>query len=266
VGTVHPYREAFLKRENRFASARRKIVRAQFHLRELLEQSERYWETRHSIKLSIHCDKFGCQLLLATGEPDDYVAGPLGDAIHNLRSALDHLIIELIEINGGTPNRNSGFPTGTNAKNFLNAVESKTEGAHPTAIAMLATLEHDATSHGLLRELHRLDIIDKHKTILTSGAVHSIEKASVRYKNKYIALPKIVITERGASRRFSIDVPDHEKITLAKTFHATKSIVFRPGQPLGGEPIIPVVMRMLKRVEQVVEEFDNWLGLQMDVR
>ena len=96
--------------------------------------------------------------------------------------------------------------------------------------------------------------------------MHSIEKASVRYKNKYIALPKIVITERGASRRFSIDVPNHEKITLAKTFHATKSIVFRPGQPLGGEPIIPVVMRMLKRVEQVVEEFDNWLGLQMDVR
>ena len=49
--------------------------------------------------------------------PEDF---PLiiGDTLQNLRTALDHLVWQLILSNGGTPNVNSAFPISKSAQHY----------------------------------------------------------------------------------------------------------------------------------------------------
>src|ERR1035437_3291653 len=46
------------------------------------------------------------------------LAFTLGDALHNLRSTLDHLAYALVVAAGGTPNRYTSFPIGELDKDF----------------------------------------------------------------------------------------------------------------------------------------------------
>jgi hypothetical protein len=121
-----------------------------------------------------------------TDSPPDHVALLVGDALHNLRSSLDHLVWALSEQSGQTianqVARQISFPILTNADKWDN-VSANLQYVDPAAQAIIETLQpynqtlrpllpygatvEISTDYDPLVVLHRWDIIDKHRTLHT---------------------------------------------------------------------------------------------------
>jgi hypothetical protein len=158
------------------------------------------WAKQHLFKLSSRWRKFideenGCPILSEdnpnTGDRRYYVGNILpipadiplitGDAIHNLRSALDHLAYELVSIHTkgkGPFDKGLYFPIGENAKDFCDRLEraskvkTKPSGViqriGDDAIKHIRGIEpYDGGASEFLWHLHQLDIIDKHHLLVT---------------------------------------------------------------------------------------------------
>ena len=98
-----------------------------------------------------------------------------GDAIHNLRCALDHLVFQLIEagVEGGTTRtakpEDIGFPIFETEQDYTSNRMRKVHGARRQAIAAIDALRPYRGGDDLLWRLHRLDINDKHQSIISIG-------------------------------------------------------------------------------------------------
>jgi hypothetical protein len=106
-----------------------------------------------------------------------------GDALHNFRSTLDHLAWKLVEAAGKTPRDQTGFPIFDSEANYRSYSPKKVEGMRPIAIERIHNLRPYRGGNNDLWILHRLDIIDKHRLLLTlatgrfAGGMSSKERA-----------------------------------------------------------------------------------------
>lgn len=114
---------------------------------------------------------------------DAMVAAIVGDVVHNLRSALDHIAWQLVLLDGGQPDERTVFPI------HLSSVNTKGNERHLTIEpgirrsdimdAVESMQPYDAIKHGhppetdALGILQRLNNIDKHRLLLT--VVHTID-------------------------------------------------------------------------------------------
>lgn len=244
-----------------FESAFMKVQRAQEHWQDLCDADEYFWNRHGEDELILTRDPSGLyRVVLGLNYPSEYVSCIIGDIIHNLRSALDHVVIELIKLNGKKPDRNSAFPIGSNKEHFLAAVETKTKGASAKAVAMIQTMEPEATPSGYIWGIHKLDVTDKHKTILTMATVHSIKGLRAKYRQRYMPIPSLVIGHDAPSAPFRLPVPaniDEREVGLSKRFEASRLIVFGKGQPFAGESVIRTSLQLLERIERAVGHFSN---------
>ena len=70
-----------------------------------------------------------------TPQPDLALSGVIGDYLFCLRSALDHLVTQLIIVNGGRVNTSSMFPITSSPEVFKKESRTKNEdleGSHPS--------------------------------------------------------------------------------------------------------------------------------------
>jgi hypothetical protein len=103
----------------------------------------------------------------------------VGDFVHNLRSALDHFIWQLVAFSGGNPGRSNQFPIYTSEADFLRDVEERVEDRGPGPLAGLGEdtpgwafvkgfqpyhRGDRAATHPLTR-LNRLSNEDKHRVV-----------------------------------------------------------------------------------------------------
>lgn len=94
----------------------------------------------------------------------------IGDAIHNARSALDQLAWRLVEVGGGTPDASTSFPITDNELHYANKLRNALKGATPAARAAVRAMSPWEAGDRKLWQLHRLDIIDKHRLLVPVGA------------------------------------------------------------------------------------------------
>jgi hypothetical protein len=114
--------------------------------------------------------------------PPSYFGLIVGDAVHNMRSALDHLACRLVELEGNEPTNSNAFPIWDqdptkirNAKKRqerLALFEQRVSGMsdeHKEAIRILQPYQRpDTPEADKLIVLSALDNLDKHKLILPS--------------------------------------------------------------------------------------------------
>jgi hypothetical protein len=98
----------------------------------------------------------------------------LGDCVHNLRSALDLLAVELVRANGGTPGDYTAFPVGSDYRHFQTSAIRRVNGASTKAIDLICRLKPYRRQDSLIYRLHRLDIADKHQLIIPVAAAHKM--------------------------------------------------------------------------------------------
>ena len=171
--------------------SREKIRRAGDHLQTLEVETLRYVE-EHPFTLAIRTDKkTGIQLITAHSrrrppeDPPQRLGVIVGDILHNLRSALDHLVWQLAELGEGAAEYKNQFPIYDTKKKYLQKVGTTLHGV---------AAEHRETIEGLqpyhehgeglaLRIIGDLNNIDKHRVVHTVKHVAATGPDSIQIEN-----------------------------------------------------------------------------------
>ncbi|MGH8808338.1 MAG: hypothetical protein ACREX0_10710, partial [Noviherbaspirillum sp.] len=107
----------------------------------------------------------------------------VGDAVHNIRSALDLLAWQLVEASGSQPSRDTCFPIGQAATPpFEVALRRALQGLSPKALRFVRRLRPYGGGNRVLSQLHALDIVDKHRLVLVVGAANKQLVIKVKMK------------------------------------------------------------------------------------
>lgn len=130
-----------------------------------------------------------------TPRPLSSVGLIIGDAIHNWRSALDHLAWSLVEVNGNTPSRSTAFPIINSSRTSKQSFDNMTRGMSTQTKELVDWYQpiHGKYPNGhWLALLSELDNIDKHRHLyVTLTATNGGSYTGVRLRN--MSLPEWVI-------------------------------------------------------------------------
>ncbi len=146
-----------------FLDSYRKIDRAKVHLAEL-ERVQAYWsdQTLFGKQIAPHESH-----LSVRAAPVPQNAGAIvGDVVHNLRAALDLMAVALVRGKGGNT-KNVYFPFADTADNLAARIKDKNfHRAGPAAVTLLEEIAPYTGGNAALRELHDLDVQDKHHALI----------------------------------------------------------------------------------------------------
>ncbi len=173
---------------DRIFSARAKIYRARKHIDDLKLELTAFRESdsyrAHFYDDSNTGDRIG-EFQVVKELPLRVVA-IVGDAVHNLRSALDHVAAELCVMGGGSIDNSTAFPIWENVpaiSDIKAQIMRKIPGASVKVIRGIKRLQPYKGGKGdILWRLHRLDIIDKHR-VLIPAAAGTVSFIDARYRH-----------------------------------------------------------------------------------
>jgi hypothetical protein len=205
----------------------------------------------------------------------------IGDIVHNLRSALDQLAYRLVVGVSQAPiTRAISFPifrdSGLKTPQQVNSlVRDTVRGSRPHLIDKLSRLEpYEGGRHQILWALHYLDIIDKHRLLVTAagatrqlrmnaGAMHRSFFADATGEEGDIARasPDLWITLNAAETTFPLE--DGTELTSGPRanskpydqFQFPIYIALAEPEILKGEPVLPTLIQMVSAVREVVDLF-----------
>lgn len=162
---------------------RAKIDRADEHLDALYSELEAFFEPYSNRELAYHARDGAWDVILVRPLLDEIPPLRLsiicGDVVHNLRSALDHLVWQLVLAEGNKPGKWTSFPIYSDPKDFnLNVRFRKKkrgsgplEGINPNGQAW-AAIEGAQPYYAVnpranpLSMLNELDVTDKHRSLM----------------------------------------------------------------------------------------------------
>lgn len=101
-------------------------------------------------------------------EPNPYWSTVIGDAVHNMRSALDYLTCELVIKNGGTVTTSTQFPIYDRKDKFAKGTGRRLAGMDSRAVTLIETLQpyyKPVPSEHPLSVLAYLSNGDKHRAL-----------------------------------------------------------------------------------------------------
>jgi len=156
---------------DRLIGVRLKMERAKEHIRELDGMISRFAESHpytisskeHPVPQIRHTTVFVSQVSSIPRE----VSVVIGDVVHNLRSALDHLAWQLVEAGGGVPDVNTAFPISKGAKEYQSSVKrGATKGMSPAVQKLIAQSQRHVSGDDTLWHIHELDRLDKHRLLI----------------------------------------------------------------------------------------------------
>lgn len=119
----------------------------------------------------------------------------IGDAVHNLRSALDHLMRQLVIASGRRPSDGPGgtmFRIWKGSAAYSSGRASVATTITSDALDVLDAVKPYKGGNANLWMLHELDVIDKHRLILTAAAAGT----AVRQEMTPLAAPMMRFSNR----------------------------------------------------------------------
>ena len=185
----------------------------------------------------------------------------------------DHLACQLVEANGGTVTKQTMFPILDSSKDYEAGIEGMLDGASVKAIRFVKALKPYNGGNQSLFALHRLNIADKHRLLITVGAVRESVSAPTsaqasRYKDKGI---RVVPKRADGTFEFApyIDTFPLEDsaeifstISKAKLYpnaNLTFEIVFGEKGVFDREPLVPSLLNLTNIIEGIIETAFNAL-------
>jgi hypothetical protein len=195
-------------------------------------------------------------------------AALIGDAVHNLRSALDHLMVELVLANGGRPTKATEFPIFQNLQAYDTKAAGKMTGASQQAIDLINAARSYKGGNDGLWQIHELDIIDKHRALVPAFGSFSALTIDPIKTLRGIApdLPEdlsMPLSIRPAERcpledgyeLYHVAADQIGKVDDDPTFRI--EIAFNEPGVLECEPIFPALGNLSELVKNVIMTFDS---------
>lgn len=179
-----------------------------------------------------------------------------GDAIHNLRSALDHLAWQLVEASGSTAGTWTGFPIYdpskfSTHKKEVAFFERKVQGMRPEIVDAIRRENPYKGGNHTLWAIHDLNIVDKHHLLLATG--FASPRFRVRDTFDVPLMGWFPIKEGEDIVTITHKVSPDEKIEFAFEIILGEDGVFQ------GEPLLVAFQTMLDVVKNLVSNFSPFL-------
>lgn len=177
-----------------------------------------------------------------------------GDAIHNLRSSLDHLATAIV----GKGNRNTYFPFHTEVNQFKSCQKlALLEKARPGLGEFIAqTIRPYKQGNYPLWALNKLDVTDKHEFLVPTVSVVGVEINDVidgmnnSFGQIYVKLgPGNILRPFGSRSR----------ITVRGEIKPTYEIFFPSGEQFAGQAVIPTLVQLRDIILETFQAIEGFL-------
>jgi hypothetical protein len=173
----------------------------------------------------------------------------IGDAIHNLRTAFDYIVVEITGLEW------IALPVGKTRDDILNLPRfEKIESTRPDlAKFIIDEIQPYQRGQFLLWELSELDRIDKHRLILrTSNRAHrlgvEIEDQSGKRTNAWFTIDDNFSTTRTFRGPIKIHNEGYSAI----------SVSFGPETPFKDQPVLETLDRLSELALQAIQSFERF--------
>lgn len=226
-----------------FSASKRKASRAMQHIEELDRSIKSYFSKPWYASSSRHLPDGTLAGLHVRvfGTPRDADLA-VGDAVHNLRAALDLAAVEAVRCGGGSGN-GVCFPFCEGADKLEETMRArKIHRASAAVQDLIRKLRPYYGGGSALRALHDLDIADKHHSLIEIAT--NITTASVR----------VVCDERGAP----IIGPDGKaRLEVEPGSEPTAVFAFAKDSALAGKPLIEALLGLKKMVSEIIDSMEE---------
>jgi hypothetical protein len=262
--------------EERLTRILLKVERAKKHLRDLEADVQAFNKTSPYV-VQTKRDPQSRRLIYyvaSVKEVPTILAAITGDVLQNLRSALDHLAYELVLIGtgGSGPTRHVYFPISDDAAKYKADTPGKVQGMRQEAVRAIDAIKpYGGGGNDALWRLHRLNNIDKHRTLILVGSAyrsvnlgaHMSEMMRRTWPDR--PLPKTDLYFRPADRLFPLKVDD-ELFIDAPDAEVNPAINFRFEVAFGeagiveGAPLLETLQQMADLVNYLISQFGPLLS------
>lgn len=254
----------------KFTSARLKIERAKEHVADMESGLQRF-HALNPYHVGVKRDpntRRPTYFMLSVAPVPRRISLLVGETIHCLRSALDHIAYELFIANGGTPTaaKHVYFPISDSAAKYKTEGLGKVKGLAQTAInAINATEPYDGGNGRWLWVLHKLNNIDKHRLLIVVVSAHRNVDVSAIFAREFAKLPSgrfkglqiPPIPLMPADRKCPLksgdelftDAPDAE---FDQNIKFTFTVSFGEPGILEGEPVVESLHQMTNLVSSIL--------------
>jgi hypothetical protein len=159
-------------------SAKLKLDRAKKHIGDLQATFDSFVQrSRHTFLSGSDSNTGEITVELSFNEqiPSD-LSLIMADATHNLRTSLDHAMWELIGLDGGTQDRWTTLPTGSNRQNYEATCNGAKTPRHDTKRFLIELAVYKSGAGNDVYGLHLLDNEEKHTVITPIAGLAKIGK------------------------------------------------------------------------------------------
>jgi hypothetical protein len=260
-----------------FLPLQAKVERAEQHIFDLREVRDEWAEAqRGKVTFEDHPHTKDRTYRITDAVPvPDSAALITGDAIHNLRSALDHLAHRLVCIGKGSvgPFPHVYFPIAKTVRAYQAEAGARIRGMTPQAISAINAIEPYGGGAGeVLSQLHALDVIDKHRLLITLGSCnyrHSMAPSLVAsIKRNFLGTGLEELTPEQDARAFQMASIESKfplergdtlcivpKAEVSAHMHFPFDIAFGDPPGVRGWSIVETLVAIKQRVWQIVRDF-----------
>ena len=226
-----------------FPGSALKIERAEKHIRELHRELTAYQSTFPYDITVEHDANTGYESLCVV--PFESVPERLmciaGDAIHNLRTALDYAASDIEFSTTGQRGEHTGFPVRNTRKGVEDAINGGFKHKAPAGVCdfVLNVIQPYLGGNGHpIWQLHRLDILDKHKLLLAQMHIQRIR--NVRCKDETGKAFMVHELATIPNSRALVQVrTGHRNVEVTDKGKAASEIFFGEGTPCERSAILP---------------------------
>lgn len=240
---MHPYR--LLKNltgSRKFLGSRMKIARARQHISEISTQWGEWCASGPFVHRVLHEPKAGEQLMMVS-LPPPLIPAILGDAAHNMRSALDHLAADLMRLEEKSV---SGvyFPLAVDELQFEKALASSgLRTLRPEIVDAIRASQPFSSTNDRLFSLHEMNKIDKHRSLLLCAVHVSVSRMQMTLEYLYMKIGDAI----GGSTSGADYI--HEEVQ-------GPLLLFPSATTLEGREVIPTLNKVVDSIDEIVTKFE----------
>ena len=241
-----------------YSGALLKLQRAQTHIREV-DFLVYYFLRRHNyhirMKTDLETGEFGFEISLNEMPPIE-ISPFLGDALHNLRSALDICITANVAARGGDT-ESSYFPFAKHGGRDIEAlIVKRAGGAGDEAMKICREAKPYPGGNEALWGLHKADITDKHQSIIVTAAFGSFRVKFVPPSTRRPISIEAPVYYLGLEPSF-VPGPEGCEFEMPSELGLAVDVVFPANGPMAGYPIVATLYELLGDVDWIVRQFQE---------
>ena len=247
-----------------FDTSHKKIQRANKHITDIHELGLAFGRHHDCYAARIDNDaetgqNFLCIDIREDLFPADEIALTAGDALHNLRSALDLMFYQVVMERGAVPSRWNTFPVRDTREalidHWLNSALKQGQVTPELGAFVVDTIQPYATGNHSLWALHQMNISDKHEFFVPALKFVAIVNISLEDdKGRSIGSTGYAMDE---SCRIRLRDANDRKVTIKNKGHATLRVLFGPDTLFQNQPIPMTLASISEEVTRTVEAFER---------